>query len=404
MWQCSGCPVSDSSMPLLLYSVEQDIVVKNFPRIYLSPPDLGPEELQALTAAFQSNWIAPVGPYLGKFEQAVCRYVGCEHAVALSSGTAALHLAFRELGVGPGDRVFCSTLTFIASANAFIYLGAEPVFIDSERASWNMDPDLLEEALKEAAKRGQLPKAVEVVHAYGQCADIQRIRDLCQNYGVPLVEDAAEALGASYRGQAAGTFGVAGAFSFNGNKILTTSGGGMLVTNNGRLADRVRHLATQAREADAGYLHTEVGYNYRMSNLLASIGYSQVARLPDKIEERRTIFRRYQEFLGDLPGLDFMPDGAYGDSTCWLSCILLDEEEGPVSASELIASLHAANIEVRPVWRPLHRQPVFAGSTVYGGSVSEYLSRHGVCLPSSSSLTREQQDRVVERIRALFSM
>lgn len=378
--------------------------MKQPPRIYLSPPDLGPEEFQELTAAFQSNWIAPVGPYLAKFEQAIAHYVGCDFAVAVSSGTAALHLAFRELGVGRGDRVFCSSLSFIASANAFIYLGAEPVFIDSELTSWNMDPDLLEEALKEASKEGRLPKAVEVVHAYGQCADMDRIRGLCQKYGVSLIEDAAEALGATYRGKSAGTFGIAGTFSFNGNKILTTSGGGMLVTNNGRLADRVRHLATQAREADAGYLHTEVGYNYRMSNLLAAIGYAQVARLPEKIETRRTIFRRYQEFLGDLPGVGFMPQDVYGDSTCWLSCILLDPKECPVSSSELIASLHAANIEVRPVWRPLHRQPVFAGVKTYGGSVSEYLSNHGICLPSSTNLTRDQQDRVVEKIRALFSM
>jgi len=371
-------------------------------RIYLSPPDMSAADLAALTEAFQSNWIAPVGPALDAFEAEMCRQTGVRHAVGLASGTAALHLALLELGVKPGDTVFCSTLSFAASANAIRYCGAEPVFIDSEPQSWNMDPAVLEDALRKAADGGRLPAAVEVVQAYGQCADMGAIEALCAEYNVPLLEDAAEALGATYRGNVAGTFGRAGVFSFNGNKLITTSGGGMLVTNDGELAERVRYLSTQAREPGREYIHLEIGYNYRLSNLLAAIGLSQLKQLPDKIARRRAIFDRYVEELGELPGVGFMPEAAYGTCTRWLSSLRVDEAVAGVGRDTVLDSLAADNIEARPLWRPLHMQPCFADCAFYGTGVAESLFAEGVSLPSSGNLTDAQQARVVAAVKRTF--
>ncbi len=371
-------------------------------RIYLSPPAMSAADLSALTEAFQSNWIAPVGPALDAFEAEICRRTGARHAVGLSSGTAALHLALLEVGVKPGDTVFCSTLSFAASANAICYCGAKPVFIDSERESWNMDPAVLEQALRAAAERGKLPAAVEVVQAYGQCADMEAIEALCAQYGVPLVEDAAEALGASYRGRSAGTFGAAGVFSFNGNKLITTSGGGMLVTEDSELARRVRYLSTQAREPGREYVHHEVGYNYRLSNLLAAVGHSQLLQLDEKIARRREIFAGYVEALSDLPGVSFMPEAAHGMCTRWLTSLLVDKDKSGVDRDAVLDALEADNIEARPLWRPLHTQPCFADCEVFSTGVADALFAQGVSLPSSGNLTEAQQARVVAAIRGVF--
>lgn len=366
------------------------------PRIYLSPPDMTDIERQALLDAFDSGWVAPVGPHLKAFEEALCAQTGAAHAVALASGTAALHLALREAGVGPGDRVYCSTLTFVASVNTIRYCGAEPVLIDCEKRSWQMDPELLADALARDATQGRLPQAVQVVDVYGQCADWASITRLCNEYGVALVEDASEALGATCEGRGAGTFGRAAALSFNGNKVITTSGGGALLTNDAALADRTRFLATQAREPVREYLHRETGYNYRLSNLLAGLGLGQMQRLPAMIERRRAIFRRYKQEL-EACGVAFMPEAPWGRGTRWLTCLTL--ENAACSAAELIDALEAENIEARPVWRPMHRQPVCDGVETFNRGVADRLYETGVCLPSGSSLSDDDQSRVIAVIR-----
>jgi dTDP-4-amino-4,6-dideoxygalactose transaminase len=368
-------------------------------RIYLSPPHVGEAERAALLAAFDSNWIAPTGPHLVAFERAVCERVGVRHAVALASGTAALHLALQILGVGPGDEVVTSTLTFVASANAICYLGATPVFVDADADTWNLSPARLEEAIADGVRRGKPPKAVVAVDLYGQCADYDRIAALCRAHDIPLVEDAAEALGASYRGRAAGALGDAGVFSFNGNKIITTSGGGMLVSDDGELVERARYLATQARQPVAHYEHTDIGYNYRLSNLLAALGTAQLAHLDDRIERRRRINARYREALA-LPGLAFMPEAPYGRGNAWLTCLTVDAAAFGATAAQIQTHLAAQDIEARPVWKPMHLQPVHAGRRVHGGDVARDLYERGVCLPSGSSLTPAQQDRVIEAVRA----
>lgn len=370
-------------------------------RIFLSPPHMSGEERALLLDAFDSNWIAPLGPHVDGFEKEFAEKVGTPHAVAVSSGTAALHLALRVLGVGPGDKVATSTLTFTASANAIRYVGAEPVFIDSERASWNLDPQLLAEEIELSVRRGKPIKAVLAVDVLGQCADWEPILHVCQTYEIPIIEDAAEALGATYRGRAAGTFGAVGCFSFNGNKIITTSGGGMLITESKELADKARFLATQAREPMPHYEHSEIGYNYRMSNLLAAIGRGQLRALQDRIERRRAIFRFYETALCGLPGIEFMPELPAGRSTRWLTCILIDRENFGASREEVRLALESENIESRPVWKPMHLQPVHAGCRVRGGCIAEDLFARGLCLPSGSNMTPEEQLRVVETIRAV---
>ena len=371
------------------------------PRVYLSPPHLGGEEARLVADVFASNWIAPLGPHVDAFEAEFAALVGSPHAVALSSGTAALHLALLHLGVGAGDRVIVSTLTFAASANPVRYLGAEPVFVDSEPRSWNMDPGLLEEALADAARRNRLPKAVVLVHLYGQAANLDAVGAACSRHGVPLVEDAAEALGATYRGRAPGTFGVAGIFSFNGNKIVTTSGGGMLVTQDAALATHVRKLATQARDPAPHYEHSEIGYNYRLSNVLAAIGQGQIRLLEDRVAARRRIFEGYARDLGDLPGIGFMPEADWGRATRWLTVITVAPTAFGTDREVIRLALEAENIEARPVWKPMHLQPVFRGSEVWGGDVARGVFELGLCLPSGSSLEEADRQRVVAVIRGL---
>lgn len=392
---------SRSALPkTLAEAASKEAAVDKPPRIYLSPPHMSPRERELLLDAFDSNWIAPLGPHVDAFEEEFAAQVGVKHAVALSSGTAALHLSLILAGVERGDEVFTSTLTFAATTNAITYVGAKPVLIDSDEQSWNMDPELLGEALESAAKRGKLPKAVVAVDLYGQCADYDRIAKLCQFYEVPLIEDAAEALGATYRGKSAGTFGEFGIFSFNGNKIITTSGGGMLVTNSQKAAERARFLATQARDPAPHYQHSEVGYNYRLSNLLAAIGRGQLSVLSERVNQRRANFDFYRQTLADVPGIRFMPEIAGGRSTRWLTCILIDPDEFGADA-EAVRLAHAeANIESRPLWKPMHLQPVFADCQQYGGAVSEQLFQQGLCLPSGSSLSEDDRQRVVETLLA----
>lgn len=369
------------------------------PRIYLSPPHMGPSERALLLDAFDSNWIAPLGPHVDAFEAEVCGRVGCRHAVALSSGTAALHLALQILGIGTGDEVLTSSFTFAATANAITYRGAVPVFIDSNRETWNMDPRLLAEELAECQRRGRLPKAVVVVDLYGQCADMESIRAACAPFDLPIIEDAAEALGATHQGRAAGSLGDLGVFSFNGNKIITTSGGGMLVSDNEEWITRARYLATQARQPAAHYEHTEVGYNYRLSNLLAAVGRGQLRVLDERVAQRRANNAFYRRALGDLPGLDFMPEAGYGRATFWLTCMTIDPRRFGATREQIRLRLEEHDIEARPVWKPMHLQPAFADCRVRGGDVSAALFADGLCLPSGTSLTDADRERIVALIR-----
>jgi dTDP-4-amino-4,6-dideoxygalactose transaminase len=371
-------------------------------RIYLSPPHMGEKEKELLLNAFDSNWIAPMGPHVDAFEREFCKTVGIPHAAALSSGTAALHLALLMLGVGQEDEVLVPTFTFAATANAVRYLGATPVFIDSDRDSWNVDPGLLEEELATNARRGKIPKAVIVVDLYGQCADYDRILPLCARYGVPVLEDAAEALGASYKGKPAGSFGVAAVFSFNGNKIITTSGGGMFVSLDATLVARARFLSQQARDPAPHYQHSEVGYNYRMSNLLAAVGRGQLQVLRDRVSKKRDIFCFYKRTLGDLPGISLMPIADYGKPNHWLTCILVDPAGFGATREDICLALEKAHIESRPLWKPMHLQPVFKKFRLRGGSVSERLFRDGLCLPSGTALTDGDLERIAEIIRAVW--
>jgi dTDP-4-amino-4,6-dideoxygalactose transaminase len=370
-------------------------------RIYLSPPHLSGLEDQFLREALDSGWIAPLGPQVEAFEREFAEAVGVPHALAVSSGTAAIHLALLAAGVEPGDEVVVSTLTFAASAFPVLYIGARPIFVDSERRSWNMDPHLLAEFLERRAKVGRLPKAVILVHLYGQSADIDPIQELCEAYGVALIEDAAEALGSTYKGRSPGTLGVAGIYSFNGNKIITTSGGGMLVSSDAELIAHARKLATQAREPVPWYEHAEVGYNYRLSNLLAAVGRAQLRTLEDRVQARRRIFERYVAGLSDLPGLTFQPEAPWGRHTRWLTVITLDPEAFGRTPEEVRRALEEQGIETRPVWKPMHLQPVFREAETVGGEVAEELFARGLCLPSGSSLSLEDQGRVIEAIRAL---
>ena len=349
--------------------------------------------------AFRSNWIAPLGPHVDAFEREFSERVGSADAAALSSGTAALHLALLLTGVGPGDEVLVSSLTFSASVNPILYLGATPVFVDSETRSWNMDPGLLEQELEDRARRGKLPKAVVLVHLYGQAADIDPILAACARFGIPLIEDAAEALGSTYKGATPGTFGVAGVFSFNGNKIITTSGGGMLVSDDRDLIRHSRKLASQARDPAPHYEHSEIGYNYRLSNVLAAIGRGQLLVLEERVAARRAVFDRYSKGLGDLPGVRFMPEAPWGRHSRWLTCLTIDPTELGVDREAVRLALEVENIEARPVWKPMHRQPVFSSYPVVGGTVADDLFRNGLCLPSGSSLTIEEQARVIETFR-----
>jgi len=368
-------------------------------RVYLSPPDMSGRELEFVQDAFASNWIAPLGPHVDGFEREMADYVGVRHAAALSSGTAALHLALILSDVSEGDEVLCSSFTFSASANAVVYQRARPVFVDSDAATWNMDPDLLAEELESAAKRGKTPKAVIAVDLYGQCADYGKIETLCDRFGVTLIEDAAEALGATCGTGKAGSFGRMAVLSFNGNKIITTSGGGMLLSGDGKLIEKARFLSTQARDPAPHYQHSTIGYNYRMSNVLAAIGRAQLEVIEERVETRRKIFEKYVKGLGDLPGVSFMPEASYGRSNRWLTCILVDPRAYGATREDIRLALESENIESRPLWKPMHMQPVFAGCRMVGGGISDGIFEKGLCLPSGSSLSAEDVERVIAILR-----
>ena len=371
-------------------------------RIYLSPPHMTGRELHYVHQAFESNWLAPLGPNVDGFEREFAAYVGAAHAVALSSGTAALHLAMILSGVGPDDEVLVSTYTFCASVNPILYQGATPAFVDCDMATWGMDPRLLEQALEERTAQGRTPRAVVLVHLYGHPADVDPIRAACDRHGVALIEDAAESLGALYKGQHTGTFGRFGIYSFNGNKIMTTTGGGMLVTADAELAAHARKLATQARDPAPHYEHSEIGFNYRLSNVLAGIGRGQLTGLEASVAKRRANFERYREQLEDLPGLSFMPEAEWARHSRWLTVLLVDPERFGVDVTTLREACEAANIEARPAWKPMHRQPLYQRYSAFGGQVAERLFERGLCLPSGACLTREQQDRVVGVIRGVY--
>ncbi len=370
--------------------------------ILLSTPHMGDREQAFVKEAFDTNWIAPVGPHVDAFEREFCKVVGASHAAAVSSGTAALHLALRLIGVETGDEVFCSTLTFIATASPITYLGGKPVFVDSDRTTWNINPNLLREALDKRAKLGKLPKAVVIVHLYGQSADIDPILAACNAYEIPLIEDAAESLGATYKNRSPGTLGKIGIYSFNGNKIITTSGGGMLVSEEESLMQKARFLATQARDRAPHYQHSEIGYNYRLSNVLAGIGRGQLQVLEERVQARRRNFAVYQQALGNLPGIEFMPEAAYGRATRWLTCLTIDPDAFGADREQIRLALSEQQIEARPVWKPLHLQPVFAECDRVGGAIAEDLFKYGLCLPSGSNLTMEDLDRVIAAIMAIY--
>jgi dTDP-4-amino-4,6-dideoxygalactose transaminase len=383
-------------------------------RIFLSPPDMGGEELNLVQDAFESNYIAPLGPMVDAFEQDFGDKVGIPYSLAVSSGTAAMHLALRVLGVASGDEVIASTLTFIGGISPILFQDAAPVFIDCDRSSWCMDPGLLAEALEDWKKRGSLPKAVIPTDLYGQCSDLDRILEICKPYEIPVIADSAEALGSTYNGRSAGAGARAAVYSFNGNKIITTSGGGMLASDDEDLIEKARMLSQQARDEAPHYEHSEIGYNYRMSNILAAIGRGQLKVLDERVEKKRWICEYYKNALDDIPGIEFMPEAPYGKSNRWLTVILITPEEFGADRETVRLALEAENIESRPVWKPMHLQPVFDpqisadlnGKTKYpcrvvGGEVAEDLFNRGLCLPSGTAMTEEDLDRVTSSIRRL---
>jgi dTDP-4-amino-4,6-dideoxygalactose transaminase len=377
-------------------------------RIWLSSPHLGDEETAFVEDAFKTNWIAPLGPHVDGFERELAAHVGIGHAAAVSSGTAAIHLALLLLGVKPGDTVFCSSLTFVASCNPILYCSAQPVFIDSEPASWNMSPAALERAFEWARRENRMPRCVIVVNLYGQSADMDALLPLCEKYGVPMLEDAAESLGALYKGRASGTFGEIGVYSFNGNKIITTSGGGMLVARDQASMDRARKLATQAREPAPHYEHVEVGFNYRMSNVLAGIGRGQLKVLDERVSQRRRVFEVYRRVLADLPQLQWMPEAPGCVSTRWLSCFTLAGEAPQARRDAVLRALERHSIEARPVWKPMHLQPLFRGAPYFSHAtdddVAARLFDSGICLPSGSNLTDIQLERVSDYLRRALAL
>jgi pyridoxal phosphate-dependent aminotransferase EpsN len=359
---------------------------------------MGGMELEFVQKAFASNYIAPVGPQVDAFEEEFCEKIGAQYAVAVSSGTAALHLALKLVDVGPDDEVMTSNLTFIGSASPITYLGAKPIFVDSDQESWNIDPMLLTKELRKRATQGRLPKAVVLVHLYGQCADIDPILEACDRYGVVLIEDAAEALGATYQGRSAGTIGKTGIFSFNGNKIITTSSGGMVVSSDVELIEKARFLSQQARDPAPHYEHSQIGFNYRMSNILAAIGRGQLRVLADRVESRRKIFTYYETALGEVSGIEFMPEPSYGRCTRWLTCLTIDPDKFGADRESVRLALESENIEARPVWKPMHMQRVFKGCECIGGEVAEDLFKRGLCLPSGTGMTEEDLNSIISVI------
>lgn len=376
------------------------------PKLWLSSPHMGEKEQYYVNEAFETNWIAPLGPHVNNFEKDIEQYLGEPvHVAALSAGTAALHLALILMDVKRDDVVLCQSMTFSASANPIVYQGATPVFIDNERDTWNMDPNALEDAIKAFVKRGKKPKAIIPVHLYGMPAKMDEINAIASKYKVPVLEDAAEALGSTYRGKKCGTFGEMAVLSFNGNKIITTSGGGALVSNNAAHIEKARFLATQARDAAPHYQHSHIGYNYRMSNVCAGIGRGQMEVLPDRVKQRRAVYDRYIAELSDLPGITFVPEPEGFFSNRWLTTIQVDPTQtGGITREDIRLALEAQNIESRPLWKPMHMQPVFEGCDFYGSGVSEKLFENGLCLPSGSNMSEEDQERVVGVIKSLSSL
>jgi len=372
------------------------------PKIWLSSPHMGGSEQKFVNDAFETNWIAPLGPHVNGFEDDIVAFTGSKHAAALSAGTAALHLALIMLDVKAGDEVICQSMTFSASANPIAYQGATPVFVDSERDTWNMDPEKLREAIKERFAKGKKAKAIIPVHLYGMPAKMDEIMQIANEYDIPVIEDAAEALGSTLDGQAMGTFGQLGILSFNGNKIITTSGGGALISENEEFIKKARFLATQARDNAPHYEHTHIGYNYRMSNVCAGIGRGQMEVLTDRVNQRRKNFEFYKEQLGDLKGISFLEEPAGYYSNRWLSTILVDPATSGTNREEIRLHLEKDNIESRPLWKPMHMQPVFKDAPYYGSGVSDELFANGLCIPSGSNLTEEDLNRVVAKIKELF--
>jgi len=368
-------------------------------KIWLSSPHMGKSEQQYVQEAFDTNWIAPLGPHVDGFEQDLVTFTGVKHAAALSSGTAAIHLALILLGVQAGDEVICQSMTFSASANPIVYQGALPVFVDSERDTWNMDPLWLRRAIEDRLAKGKTPKAIIPVHLYGMPAKMPEIMEVALAYGIPVVEDAAEALGANIVGKPMGTFGDIGILSFNGNKIITTSGGGALLSNNQYLVEKARFLATQARDTAPHYEHSQIGYNYRMSNVCAAIGRGQMEVLVERVLQRRGNFAFYESVLGSVPGFSFLqePSGYYANR--WLSTLLIDPNESYTTREGMRLLLANNNIEARPLWKPMHLQPIFKDAPFYGEKVAEDLFEKGLCLPSGSNLSQEELDRVVKIIK-----
>lgn len=375
-------------------------------RIYLASPHMGGMEQEFVKEAFDSNWVAPLGPNVNNFEKEIAEYVGVNDAAALVSGTAAIHLALKALGIKSGDRVFCTSLTFAASCNPIMYEKGEPVFIDSEPESWNMSPVALEKAFNKAKKENKMPIAVIVVHLYGQSADMDKIMEICNRYNTPIIEDAAESLGATYKGKPTGTFGKLGVFSFNGNKIITTSGGGMLISNDVEKISKARFWSTQARENEKHYEHKELGYNYRMSNITAGIGRGQLRVLDERIAQKKHIFERYTEAFKDIKEIEMMPICEYCQPNFWLSCITLTEES-KVKPIDIILALEEENIESRPIWKPMNIQPYYSKFQFFnhnedGVSISEDIFERGICLPSDTKMTEGEIDKVINIIKGLF--
>jgi pyridoxal phosphate-dependent aminotransferase EpsN len=367
-------------------------------RIYLSPPDVRGDEREAVLRSIDSNWIAPLGPELDAFEQDIQAATGVSASVGVTSGTAALHLALLALGVSTGDDVLVATFTFAAPANAVAYVGARPVLVDADPMTWTLSPDLVEEELRARARTGTLPKAAIPVDLYGQCADYGQLMAIFDEYGIPVVEDAAEALGASAFGRMAGSFGRCAAMSFNGNKIITTSSGGMFLSNDPAMSDRVRYLANQAREPVSHYEHVEVGYNYRLSNLLAAFGRSQLATLQARIDRRKEINFRYRSALEKVAGIEFMPMAAYGEPNFWLTCVLIDPAVTGTNPEQLRQELETYDIESRRLWKPMHLQPAFSDAPSHLNGVSESCFNRGLCLPSGSGMTDHELDSVIEHL------
>lgn len=367
-------------------------------RIFLSPPHMGGSEQKYVAEAFESNFIAPLGPQVNGFEEDFSRISGFKHCAALTSGTAAIHLALRILGVKSGDVVIASDLTFIGSVSSVTFLGAEPVFVDSDYETWNMNPELLAQAIEACIKEGRKPKAVIPTDLYGQCADYDRILEVLEPYSIPLVIDAAESVGSIYKGRFAGKGAVMAAYSFNGNKIITSSGGGMLASDNEEMIKKARWLSQQAREPKPYYEHNEIGYNYRMSNVVAAIGRGQLEVLKERVRRKREIFKYYEERLSSAPGLTFMPDPDFGESNRWLTVMQIDSSAFGAKPEEIRLALEEENIESRPVWNPMHNQPVFKACRFFGGKVGDDLFENGLCLPSGTAMTENDLERVVDII------